>query len=469
MDTARFKFYALILILCFTAGCRTAPVRVPETEQTKTIKEEIPARPLPVEALHGLISEGKYDRAIDLLDRSLESDTVDPDSRILRARLLILDGRYDDARSQIQEILTDGDNVEALYQLAVLERAEENRTAQNETLNRVLEMQPDHVPALTAMGEAFFEKDEIDSAEPLFSQVLEIDRDCFQAVIGLGRVRHRQGKLTSAEELLRRAIELQPAYSFTYSDLSKVFKTGGRYQEAVETISLAVDLDPRYYWNYIDRAKLQLLLGDTAAGEKDLLQAIKTDGEHFLPYVYLGLIYFESERWEEASDYLLEAVRRRPDYHHAYLPLGIASYAYERWSRAVGSFRKAYEFFPEEHTLILAAALCARKAGDSEGAVRLINGNFGHFPEKSWYRDIAQFLIEPDYDAVLLQRLRTEKQRIVRGKIAFFLASEYLTNGKTRTAQALLLEYSDLKPVDLMESVLIRWELKKMGDEGETE
>jgi radical SAM protein with 4Fe4S-binding SPASM domain len=99
-------------------------------------------------------------------------------------------------------------------------------------LERMLELEPDHLPALDLLGFVCFFLRDYEAAETYNRRALARDPDHAFAHNGLGLSLARQGKLAEGSAAIERAIALAPRWYEPYHDLAVVLAEAGKKQEA---------------------------------------------------------------------------------------------------------------------------------------------------------------------------------------------------------------------------------------------
>jgi lipoprotein NlpI len=231
-------------------------------------------------------------------------------------------------------------------------------------------------------------------------------------------------------------------------------------------LTLAIGLAPDDYYSFIDRGKLFLDKGKKAEAKKDFTRAAEIDPDFFLAYVFLGDINYEDNNYEDARVAYENAAARKPQYYFVYEPLGTIYYMEEKWLEAEKAFSTAYTYARDDHTYVLLAALCFKKAGQEKDAQAYITSQMNNIPQDSWYFDVARFYYNPANDVYALRRTDSEKSPIEKKRILFYIAVQYLLSGKLKdTAVTYLLEAENMERKELVECKLASLELEKLQKE----
>lgn len=223
----------------------------------------------------GLLSLRQNDKVAALL----AFESVPPGNQYLPAqaeisRVLLADGRTDEARSRLAEARTQIPELAiSLYQLEaeLLNEAKQPQAA-IEILSQALQQQPNNPQLLLSRAMASEQLDNLDDFEADMRAVLRVEPDNPSALNALGyTLADRTGRLEEAEAYIRRAHEIKPNDPAIIDSMGWVkFKLGDK--------SGAIDDLRRAYALYPDD-EIAAHLGEVlwASGQKDEARRIWTE------------------------------------------------------------------------------------------------------------------------------------------------------------------------------------------------
>jgi tetratricopeptide (TPR) repeat protein len=432
-----------------------APARAPEKVAAEA--------EIPYQSMAASLATGNPDKALQDYEAAVKSRPQARETRLLHARLLILAGKLEEAREELDLLIgEDARDAGALYNLSVLEGLRGNRKAQKELLLRTVEADPVHADALAALGDLALEAKDPASAHEYFSRALGRDGNSIIALMGEGALQSAAREYGKAAELFTRAIQVQPDFPFAYVDRARARRAQGDTAGAIADLSAAVHLDPGYSWNYLDRGKLYLQSGNSPEALQDFTMAVQLDPGLVEGYALRAELLYRGFRDREALPDYEKLVSLRPDYYFAYEPLGVLymlAGAYEKSARA---FREALRFEEDEFSYALLAALALRRAGKARDALDLLQSVVPRIPRDFWQYEAARFLMDPATDYPLTSRADKERNRTARARMLYYLAAVYLAGDKTRAALSYLLEIENTSPAASPETRLAAGELARL-------
>lgn len=166
--------------------------------------------------LEGLIAAKQYDEAISLISSLLKRDEANGKLRYYLAMTEFSRGRYRLAEFIVGEALEIiPDDADALFLRA---RIHEALSVDDvglipgiaATLDRVLELNPDHLEALWMRGVIYYEASNYAKAEEYFKHIIELNPSTVGAYINLANTYKTVDRGPEAETLLKKAKELDP-------------------------------------------------------------------------------------------------------------------------------------------------------------------------------------------------------------------------------------------------------------------
>lgn len=159
-----------------------------------------------------LAAQGKADVALQSLrDAAARSSELTP-LQAAEAQLLRQNGQLEAAHTVLLGILArEPDNLEALYDAALVAEQLSQPALMEQRLRRVIELKPDHAHALNALGYSFADRNQrLDEADSLLTRAIELAPDDAAILDSVGWLRFRQGKQDEALSVLQRAYALFP-------------------------------------------------------------------------------------------------------------------------------------------------------------------------------------------------------------------------------------------------------------------
>jgi tetratricopeptide (TPR) repeat protein len=238
-----------------------------------------------------------------------------------------------------------------------------------DALSIALDLDPDHLQSLVAVGDAYLKLGDISEAQASYYSALKYRPEYSAALDGLARVYEAQADNDQAIEYFLRAISSNRGFAPAYTHLGDLYLRVKKFEEAVDLLEEAVQVRP-----------------DFAAGLNRLS----------LAYGRLGLI-------NEAIATIQKALEIEP--HNAEHPATLGQLALEQGSlsAAENAFRNSLELDEAQPHGLYGLAEVARRRGQYELSLERV--------------DVA--LGDPRLDAILAGRFRTYRAEVLEEKENF--------------------------------------------------
>ncbi len=207
---------------------------------------------------------------------------------------------------------------------------------------QVLEVDPEHMEALTELA-AIYLKSDVDSlarAESVYNRILAIEPGNSLAMSGLGNVALKNEQYESAKSYFDQAIEADPDNTSAYSGLASAYTAMGMTNEAVASFETALASNPQN------------------------LQARYA----------LGLLYAELGNYEDAIPNLEAILELRPEYSNLRLTLAQAYSEVGNYGAAADNAIIVLEERGDDSDLALYVAQYEAWAGRTSSAVSRLEG-----------------------------------------------------------------------------------------------
>ena len=177
---------------------------------------------------------GKLDEARKLLN---EADVNNDDERVKliigEAQLLKESGKFGDAMRLLEDALElYKNNIDLLYELAMLAEKNQQFDLMESTLRKVIQLAPDSQHAYNALGYSLADRNlRLQEAYDLIKKALSLAPEDPFIMDSMGWVEFRLGRLEKAEELLKRAFAIKADPEIA-AHLGEVLCVLGREEEA---------------------------------------------------------------------------------------------------------------------------------------------------------------------------------------------------------------------------------------------
>jgi len=291
---------------------------------------------------------GRYQRALDLIDRSLELDDRFLEARLDRSRYLAALGRTGEAVGELEILLEESPDNSwvALRYAEIVELASGDHRAAERRLRTVLSRNPRFTEAWLLLGT-------VQKSSGQTSAEIAVYREAIANGAASSDISTRLALLLAetsnpmAETALREAISSSPTVrADLHVTLGELLAAGGRAGEARQQFEIAAAAPALSVGTRNSRGMALLRLGRVTEAETTWRELIRDHPEFGRAWINLASLSIERQNWTEAERFARTAVEREPTSAGAWNNLAIALEELGRSGEAEGAYRRAAEIDP---------------------------------------------------------------------------------------------------------------------------
>lgn len=198
----------------------------------------------------------------------------DPQPHFLLGAMLERAGRYADSLNPLDRALQlDPDHVQALSAKAAVLSALERRPEAISMLAEATARRPDAAQLWANLGVLLEVAGDFKAALTAYDRALALSDAPASARMNRGYVLTRLGRLEDALDNNIALVELQPDHAHAHFNVAEVLLALHRYEQAHDACDRALAIDPSYVKAHIDRALARAALGRIDEAQRDLDRA----------------------------------------------------------------------------------------------------------------------------------------------------------------------------------------------------
>jgi len=284
-------------------------------------------------------NEGKYDLAVESLERAIEkTKRTDPTYALGRfyaaechahiGTAKLHAGELEEALSHFEKAVEQNPTYpDIFYRMGVILSKLGRFDEAVEALGRAIELNSSYFEAICYLGIILYENGRVEDADRCFRRAMKIGAEN-PSPISKFLSEHISGKEVDIPPLkeLKELVVSDNEFDSYVKEGIEAFNTGN-FEDAVSFFTEAVKIHP----NYADlRFKLGLSLlklGEHAESRKELEKALEINPRYTEARFYLGISYLDEKMYKEALQHFKIAAEERPDYADVQCFLG-ATYFY---------------------------------------------------------------------------------------------------------------------------------------------
>lgn len=216
-----------------------------------------------------------------------------------------------------------------------------------EILNRMVEMEPEHVQTLLTRVTILFMLDKDAEVIADCLRVIELDESNHLAWFLMAKAKRTTDDPLGAIVDLTKAIALKEDFTDAYLLRAEILLSMEQPKEALPDIEKAIELAPEEETTYLVRGKIHEAIGDLDAATNDYQQALDLNPFNEDACILKGTLLITKELLDEAIAFFDEAIEIKPDFAKAYAERGRAKNLKGDKEGAFEDLKKSIELNPE--------------------------------------------------------------------------------------------------------------------------
>ncbi|MGO9273607.1 MAG: tetratricopeptide repeat protein [Terriglobia bacterium] len=253
------------------------------------------------------------------------------------------------------------------------------------------------VPALLCARRIFTRNRDWHDDLTFYTRTLASSPDSVQMLIDLGQVYYNRGDLKSAEREWLRARKIAPDYSILLDNLGALYTQQHRYDDAVDALQRCIQDSPDDLDAHVNLGKAYAQMGQTQPAEDELRTAVDLAPLNVRARTTLGEFYFAHTRYREAAEQFGRSLASIPT-SKAYLGEGLAYFEMHEAAPAESDFRKAAALDPHDSRPHFVLGYFYGEMGRTDEAIKEYTIGFKMDPDNQDARAAFQKLKAHDPD-----------------------------------------------------------------------
>ncbi|HME42382.1 MAG TPA: tetratricopeptide repeat protein [Syntrophorhabdales bacterium] len=289
-------------------------------------------------------------------------------------------GKYDLAIQSLNKAISlDQDDPEAYYTLGRVYAETERYDLAITNLKQALKIDPRYEQAYDALEAVYKETKEPEKFISLLEEAVKSDPGYYYAYANLGYGYFTLGKYDQAIENLNKAILLDPKDEWPYRVLGVVYSRKGENDKAIANLNISVRIEPTKM-AYGELGRIYRRMKDYPEAIRNLNEALKIDPRYDEAYDALEAVYKETNGYEKFISLLEDVVKSNPDYYMGYLKLGIGYKSLTKYDKAIENLDRAVQIKPTGEAYALLGE-CYRQKKDHKNALKNIREAIARSPK----------------------------------------------------------------------------------------
>ena len=246
-------------------------------------------------------------RGLQLLDRDLTSEPLDPPSKKLQPIInLFMQGQLQKTLFEVTHMLERFPNSVTLYNIAGASNAGLMQfDAAIKSYKQALKIKPDYFDAYNNMGNALKKKGDSDAAIDCYKKALKIKPDYVDAYYNMGNTLDFIGEPVAAIDCYKKALKIKPNYVDAYYNMGNTLKDMSDPVAAIDCYKKALKIKPDYAEAYNNMGIALDDKGDPVAAIDCYKKALKIKPDYVDAYCSFSRL----KQYKEHDEYFIKMQR----------------------------------------------------------------------------------------------------------------------------------------------------------------
>ncbi len=354
-------------------------------QATQRILEDRPQSQLDwVDLAHYAHNADRRNEARNALSQALALDRRDPKSLLAAAKLLLEFEEPAYAQINLKQALARSPEDSDFYaELAKMSHVLEDYDSEQNAWMRLLELEPDNLPALIQGAQALWNLDRRASAIGLWQRAIQIDGDNAELNLQLGRAYFTAGETQRGLDHVLHAHKLAPSSADLAKEAGNSLLRFGSPLDALEVLQRAVQLTPNDIDCLMNLGKCYFQLDRFGEAEHTLLKAREFSSHPVRADALLSQIALTNGDLARAEKLLQDALQAAPRTTEDTLCIAETATRLGRWDDAVNLIEDSLSTNEDLETLLAFAKLRLRIA-DTYWLYATLGAAQAHAPKMDW-------------------------------------------------------------------------------------
>lgn len=317
--------------------------------------QEIVARPAAIDAnVATEVAEyynlsGRRETAEQWYREALDRDRNNWPARLALSKLLLEEGKQDQARALLERARKEGvQDVRLSAYLADAYRQAQDYDRAIDEINQVIEAFPKSEDYVFIRGRIHFDRGNYDTARDDFQRAYDLNPRFHDAYFFVGRTAFEQGDYQNALKIFRHVLDYKPDKGNYRFFMARTLEAEGRNSQALEEYRKATAVDPAFGIEnpmvYVFRGRLLSRLNYSKEGKADIARALELAPKNIEALLAMGDSEYRDHNYTEAIKHYGTALSIDPIQPQAQARLGMALLFVERRQEAADRLQLAVKY-----------------------------------------------------------------------------------------------------------------------------
>jgi tetratricopeptide (TPR) repeat protein len=398
-----------------------------------------------------LVGRSEMSAAGTLVDEVLKENARDNDALILRSQIALANGEAASAIADLRVVLRDQPNaVPVMRALAQAYERNDQLDLAAEAIRNALQIAPGDIPARFELAQLEIGQGKLENAAPLLTQLAKDDPLNVQVLTALFKVQSAQKQYAEARATAATVQRTQPNLGLGFYLSGLVDEIDGKSELAVHDYELALQIQPDASEPLLAVTRLDLRLKQSTRAAHRLEGIITAQPANALARTVQGEMLLAQNQSAAAIAAYQGAIKVAPKWANGYHGLALVQIAAKRDDDAVSTLRQGIANAQDASMLVVDLGGLLQRTGRADEAIALYDALLAHDPKSAFAaNNLAMLLVTTKTDATSLARAQQLANQLASSSAAGVLDTRgwvKFKSGDYRGAASLLQQAVDKAP-----------------------
>ncbi|HYH07522.1 MAG TPA: tetratricopeptide repeat protein [Thermoanaerobaculia bacterium] len=310
------------------------------------VAQEFPTEPHEFLLAKLAAEEGRFEEALERLDRIIQKTPGDPILHYERAMVLIDTGRIDKAEVELRTVVQKSPefyDANRVLGRILLDRAGADRTKIGEALTYLqaaFKANPDDLSTGVAVSQILRSLDRTAEAERVLAAMVERAPDQRSLNFNYAQVLTSLNRTADARTYLERTVAIDPTFAPAVMQLLDVYTTANEWLKAAEVMAPLISENPMNLELQRQQAYFYLRAGDARSARDRFKVLVGADPKDARSLFYLAESLNDLEEYTESEKLFRQLLAADPNDHDLMASFGLSLAGQKKWDEAAQTFTR---------------------------------------------------------------------------------------------------------------------------------
>ena len=290
---------------------------------------------------------------------------------------LIEEGKYNEALDNINKLIESGENlIDGYYYKGLIYQLLSEYEKSIQSFNKLLSLEPDHINSLISKGNIYCKLGKLNEGIEQFEKVLNIDNKNYIALMNKSLALKQLKKYEESLECLNKIIKIYDNNEIIYINKGNIMSNLGKNEEAIKAFKLAIAKNPNNPQTFYNMGICYLNINNINESYKCFDSALKINPEMIEALIGISIIENKNKNYQKSIEIYDKIIKINPFNHFIYFKKSNFLQNLEKYEDAIKCLDKALKISPNNIEYLFQKGRCLDILGQKDGAIKTLDDIF---------------------------------------------------------------------------------------------